>query len=63
MVEIEALRALVDEQGGGGPDQESMNEIENLRRQLTDANDRAKSSGDLNRSKNETLIAELRAEI
>ena len=60
MIEIEALRALVDEKG---QDMASANEIESLRMQLQEANDRNKRSGDVTNSKYESVIADLRAEI
>lgn len=53
MIEIEALRALVDEKG---VDVETQNEIEMLRRQLTEANDNLKNQGKASSSKHESLI-------
>ena len=63
MIEIDALRALVDEKGGSGIDMTAQNEIESLRKQLTEARANNKSTGDFSRSRHESIVAELRAEI
>ena len=58
MVEIEALRALLEENQGG-----SNAEVEQLRKQLAEANDKARGAGDLTRGKHDQAMSELREEI
>ena len=58
MIEIEALRALVDEQNGPGQDPDSaQEEIKMLRRQLTEKTSQMRSTAD------SSITADLRAEI